>query len=268
MFHPCFIVVLLLIPTSFQEGRGVAAQLALKRDSRPGVDQDEKAAEQSAWEAAEGSSDPQAFETYLEKYPRGQFREAARARLAELLGDDYATLFTKRAEVNEAWAQVERFLERRADLIPVLIGTLQAAGVQEREVYGQIAGARSRLLNALKSAPDGEGGIETPEQRRAIMEADDSFGKAIGRLRPLPEAYPQLLSNELYLKVLDEWAGVENRIKVVKEDYNSAAQEYNAARRRTREADAAERLGFQEEPSFNAGETRPVEPKIKVAPPV
>ena len=268
MFHLCFIVVLVLVPTSFQEGLGGAAQPILPRDSRPGHAQDEKAAEQRVWEAAEGSSDPQAFKTYLERYPRGQFRDAARARLAELLGEDYATLFTKRVDVNGAWAHVERLLERRTDLIPVLITTLQNAGVQEREVYGQIAGARARLLHEIKSAPGGEGGFETPEQRRAVMWVDDSFGKALGQLRSLPEAYPQLRSNELYVRVLDEWAGVENRISVAREDYNIAAQEYNAARRRTREANAAQRLGFQVEPSFNAGEGRPAEPKIEVVPPV
>jgi LemA protein len=240
---------------------------ALPRDSRPGDARDESAAEQGDWESIRQSADPQAFKTHLGRYPRGQFRGEARARLGELLGEDYATLFAERAVVNGAWSQVEKVLMRRADLIPVLIATLQNAGVQELEVYGRIADARARLLNAIHSAPDGESGLETPERRREVIEADGSFGEAVGRLRTLPEVYPQLRSNELYVRVMDEWAGVENRINVAREDYNGAAEGYNAARRRTREAGAAERLGFREEPTFNGGEARPAEPKIKAVPP-
>lgn len=269
MYSLCFSVLALLTPASFQESsRSSTARPALRRDLGVGGAQDEMGVEQDVWKTAEGSSDPQAFKTYLEKFPRGRFRDEARKRLGELLGEDYATLFTKRVVVYAAWTQVERLLERRADLIPVLVSTLQNAGVEEREVFGQLAVARARLLQEIKAAPEGEGGFKTPEQRRSVMVADESLVKALGRLRSLPAAYPQLLSNELYVKMQDEWAGMENRTYVAREDYNIAAREYNLTRLRTREANAAQRLGFPVEPTFNSAASSPSVPEIEVVPPV
>src|SRR5918995_3882767 len=80
-------------------------------------------------------------------------------------GCGYNTLTTKQQNVKGKWANVESQLQRRADLIPNLFEAAKAAGVQEQEVFGQIADARSRLLNATSQPPAGEGGDRTPEQR-------------------------------------------------------------------------------------------------------
>jgi LemA protein len=169
-------------------------------------------------------------------------------------GCGYNTLTTKHQNVRARWADVETQLQRRGDLLNNLAEAAKMAGVQEQEVFGKIAEARSRLLNATSQAPAGEGGDRTPEQRQAIMDADNSFGGTIGRLLVLQEAYPELKSNENFLKLQDEVAGTENRIATARKDYNSAAQDYNTTRARFPTVLSAKLFGFQEEPYFKAEE--------------
>jgi LemA protein len=126
------------------------------------------------------------------------------------------------------------------------------SGIQEQEVFGQIADARSRLLNATEAAPQGEDGDKTPEQRQAIIEANNSFGGTIGRLLSLQESYPQLRSNEAFMKVQDELSSTENRINVARIDYNDAVTRYNTARNSFPAVLTAGLLGFKEEPFFQA----------------
>src|SRR5258705_6105329 len=127
-------------------------------------------------------------------------------------GCGYNTLTTKQQDVKGKWANVETQLQRRADLIQNVIETAKLAGVQEQEVFGTIATARSQLLNATKQAPAGEGGDKSPEQKQAVIDANNSFGGTIGRLLVLQEQYPVLRSNENFLKAQDEVSGTENRI--------------------------------------------------------
>lgn len=262
-----FTFVPLLVPTSSHGRlRGVAQPLS-PQDLRSAQARDEKIAEQNLWDSIKGGSDPQEYKTFLAKYPRGQFRDEARARLGALLGEDYVTLFTKRVSVNERWSEVERQLGRRANLIPLLLDLLREAGVLEREMFGQLAGARSQLLNATNALPQGEVGGKTPEQKRAVIEADGRFGGTLGRLDSLLENYPQLRSNERFVKARDELEGVGNRINVVREDYNRAVRDYNAARGRPQAAGAAERHGFTEEPYFKSEQGQPAEPKVDSARP-
>ena len=169
-------------------------------------------------------------------------------------GCGYNTLVTKQQNVKRSWADVESRLQRRADLIPNLIATAQSVGVQEQEVFGQIAEARSRLLNATGAAPQGEGGDKTPEQKQAVIDAANSFGGTLGRLLSLQENYPQLRSSEAFMKVQDELSGTENRINVAREDYNRAVQDYNTTRSSFPTVIGAKMYGFKEEPYFKAEE--------------
>src|SRR5918992_1062633 len=145
-------------------------------------------------------------------------------------GCGYNTLTTKRENVKGKWANVETQLQRRADLINNLVEVAKLAGIQEQEVFGRIAEARSRLLNATNQAPQGEGGDKSPEQKQAVIDAANTFGGTIGRLLVLQEAYPQLKSNENFMKLQDEVAGTENRIATSRLDYNNATQDYNTTR--------------------------------------
>ena len=123
------------------------------------------------------------------------------------------TLVTKNESVKAAWSQVDIVLQRRADLIPNLVETVKGFALQEQTVFGDIAKARSALLSA-----------GTPEQKIA---ANGQLDGALGRLLVIVENYPQLKSNENFLRLQDELAGTENRIAVERKRYNDALQDYN-----------------------------------------
>lgn len=130
-----------------------------------------------------------------------------------LSGCSYNDLTAKQQGVKGKWANVESAMQRRADLIPNLVKAAQMSAIQEQEVFGQIADARSRLLNATQAPPQGADGDKTPEQKQAVIEANNSFGGTIGRLLSLQENYPTLRSNELFLNVQTELAGTENKLE-------------------------------------------------------
>jgi LemA protein len=123
------------------------------------------------------------------------------------------TLVTKNESVKAAWSQVDIVLQRRADLIPNLVETVKGYAQQEQTVYGDIAKARSQLLSA-----------GTPSDKIA---ANQQLDGALGRLLVIVENYPQLKSNENFMRLQDELAGTENRIAVERKRYNDALQDYN-----------------------------------------
>jgi LemA protein len=123
------------------------------------------------------------------------------------------TLVTKNESVKAAWSQVDIVLQRRADLIPNLVETVKGFAQQEQTVFGDIAKARSALLSA-----------GTPQQKIA---ANGQLDNALGRLLVVVENYPQLKSNENFLRLQDELAGTENRIAVERKRYNDTLQDYN-----------------------------------------
>lgn len=177
-------------------------------------------------------------------------------------GCGYNTLTTKQQDVKAKWANVETQLQRRGDLFNNLVESAKMAGIQEQEVFGQIASARSRLLNATNQAPQGEGGDKTPEQKQAVIDAANSFGGTVGRLLVLQEAYPQLQSNQNFLALQNEIAGTENRVAVSRSDYNTSVQDYNTTRSRFPTVISAKLFGFKEEPYFKADETSKQVPQI------
>lgn len=171
----------------------------------------------------------------------------------------YNSLTTLRENTKAKWANVETQLQRRGDLINNLVESAKMAGIQEQEVFGTIANARSRLLNATSQGPATE---RTPEQKQEIIEAANTMGATLGRLLVLQEAYPQLRSNENFLKLQDEVAGTENRIAVARNDYNTAVQDYNTTRARFPMIITAKLFGFAEEPYFKAEEGAKQVPQI------
>ncbi len=137
--------------------------------------------------------------------------------IALMLGSSFVSrrnqMAIKREAVNAAWAQVDVVLQRRADLIPNLVETVKGYAVQEQIVFGDIAKARSALL-----------GAHSPAEKIA---ANGQLDSALGRLLVVVENYPQLKSNENFLRLQDELAGTENRIAVERRRYNEAIQDYN-----------------------------------------
>ena len=114
------------------------------------------------------------------------------------------------------WSEVQNQYQRRADLIPNLVETVKGFAKQELAVFGEVARARGGLLGAVQS--------KDPEQMAA---ANAQMTGALGRLLAVSEAYPQLKSDQGFLKLQDELAGTENRIAVSRTDYNGAVQQYN-----------------------------------------
>src|SRR4030088_3835342 len=123
------------------------------------------------------------------------------------------TLVAKNESVKAAWSQVDIVLQRRADLIPNLVETVKGYAQQEVTVFGDIAKARSALLSA-----------QTPSDKIA---ANQQLDGALGRLLVIVENYPQLKSNENFLRLQDELAGTENRIAVERKRYNDTLRDYN-----------------------------------------
>ncbi len=122
-------------------------------------------------------------------------------------------MVAKDQAVKEAWSNVDADLERRADLIPNLVETVKGFTKEESTVFGDIANARAGMLNAQGPA--------------AKIAANNQLDGAIGRLLLLTENYPQLRSSDQFLRLQDELAGTENRIKVSRMRYNDAVRDYN-----------------------------------------
>jgi LemA protein len=122
-------------------------------------------------------------------------------------------LVTEKNDIDARWAQVENDMKRRADLIPNLVETVKGYAKQEQTVIGEVANARAALL-----------GARTKED---TINANNQLSGALGRLLVLTENYPQLKSNENFLRLQDELAGTENRIAVDRRDYNEAIKKYN-----------------------------------------
>ncbi|HTC61566.1 MAG TPA: LemA family protein [Candidatus Saccharimonadales bacterium] len=137
--------------------------------------------------------------------------------IALVVGGKYVSarnnMVVKNESVKSAWAQVDVVLQRRADLIPNLVETVKGFAAQEQTVFHDIAAARSALL-----------GAQTPSDKIA---ANGQLDGAIGRLLAIVENYPQLKSNENFLRLQDELAGTENRIAVERKRYNDTLQDYN-----------------------------------------
>lgn len=176
-----------------------------------------------------------------------------------LSGCNYNSLTAGQQNVKGKWANVESNLQSRNDLIPNLVAAAQSAGINEQQVFGQIADARSKLLNAQAAAP---ADAKTPEQREAVIQASNSFGGTIGRLLSLQESYPQLKSNENFLKLQDSIEGTERRLNVARQDYTAAAQAYNTERNAFPGVLTASIFGFKEEPYFQASPESKEAPKI------
>src|SRR5271155_2770606 len=159
------------------------------------------------------------------------------------------TLVAKNEAVKAAWSQVDIVQQRRADLIPNLVETVKGYAQQEVTVFGDIAKARSALLSA-----------GSPQEKIA---ANGQLDGAIGRLLLVVENYPQLKSNENFLRLQDELAGTENRIAVERKRYNDTLQDYNTYVLQFPNSLYAGWAGFKQNPAyFQASEASRATPKV------
>ncbi len=127
----------------------------------------------------------------------------------------YNELVQKDQDVQNNWAQVENQLQRRADLIPNLVETVKGFAAQEKTIIADITSARAALS-----------GAGTPAEAAA---ANDALSGALGRLLVVVENYPDLKSDQTFIRLMDELAGTENRIATARMDYNEMVTDYNKA---------------------------------------
>lgn len=161
----------------------------------------------------------------------------------------YNGLVAMNENVNGKWAQIDNQLQRRGDLIPNLVATVQGIAQQERQVIQSVTDARAKLAGAQGPA--------------AKAEADANLTSALSRLLVVVENYPTIKSDANFRQLFDELAGTENRIAVSRKDYNDAVQGYNAKIKTFPTSIYAGMLGFTSREYFKADEASKQVPKVK-----
>lgn len=139
----------------------------------------------------------------------------------------YNTIPTKQERAEAAWADVQSQYQRRADLIPNLVATVQGAAIQERTTLTQVTEARARAT-AVQVTPET---LSDPAAFQAFQAAQGQLSSALSRLLVTVEAYPQLQANQGFLQLQSQLEGTENRITIARRDYNEAVRDYNTSLR-------------------------------------
>ncbi|MEO8210794.1 MAG: LemA family protein [bacterium] len=170
-------------------------------------------------------------------------------------GCGYNKLVTMEEGVNSAWSQVENQYQRRADLIPNLVSTVQGAADFEKSVLTEVTDARSRVGQVKLSADD----LSDPAKFQQFQQAQDQLSSALSRLLVVSENYPQLKSNENFLQLQSQLEGTENRISVERKRFNDAVQSFNTEVRSFPTLISAKIFGFKEKEYFKsvAGSDKP-----------
>jgi len=169
-----------------------------------------------------------------------------------LSGCSYNQFTTQEEAIKASWGEVENQLQRRNDLIPNLVNTVKGYAAQEKSIIQAVADSRAKLAGAT-----------TPADK---IEAANEQSGALSRLLAIVENYPQLKSNENFMRLQDELAGTENRIAVARGRYNQRIQDYNTLRRRFPANVTARLFGFKEYPYFSAPKEAQAVPKVDFAP--
>jgi len=160
------------------------------------------------------------------------------------------SLVSEREAINGAWSQVDVVLQRRADLIPNLVETVKGFAKQEQSVIDSVTNARAAMM-----------GARSPKEK---IEANDQISSALGRLFVVVENYPNIKSNENFLKLQDDLSGSENRIATERRKYNEVVQKYNTDIELFPNNIAASMFGFKREDAyFKADAASKDAPKVK-----
>ncbi|MFT5144806.1 MAG: LemA protein [Rhodothermales bacterium] len=169
----------------------------------------------------------------------------------------YNGLVSSEEGVEQAWGNVETTYQRRADLIPNLVRTVQGAADFESETLEAVTAARSRATSINLSVDDLGDAAKVEE----YMAAQSALGGSLGRLIAVAEAYPQLQATTAFRDLQVQLEGTENRINVARRDYNGAVRGYNTRVRQLPGSIIASLTGFQTRTPFEAqagAETAPV----------
>jgi LemA protein len=161
----------------------------------------------------------------------------------------YNRLVTLEQNVNKKWADVQSVYQRRADLIPNLVNTVQGAANFEKSTLTEVTNARASVgqvkLDPSKAPTDAA-------QLQAFQQAQGQLSTALSRLLVVSENYPQLRATEAFQNLQAQLEGTENRISVERNNFNTAVQEYNTAMQRFPTNMLNKMFGFKERPFFTA----------------
>jgi LemA protein len=163
-------------------------------------------------------------------------------------GCGYNTLVTENEAVDAAWSEVENQLQRRNDLIPNLVNTVKGFAAQERDVLTSVTEARNR--------------IQVANERGEQIAASNALSASLARLVGVVERYPDLKSDQNFIRLQDELAGTENRLAVARKRYNDAVRAYNTTTRRFPTNLVAGLFGFEGEEYFEAPEAAEAVPEV------
>jgi LemA protein len=144
-----------------------------------------------------------------------------------LAGCGYNTIPTLEEQAKARWADVENQYQRRADLIPNLVSTVQGYAAQEKNVLTAVIEARAKATQIKIDASQ----LTDPDKLKAFQDAQNQLTGALGRLLAVSENYPDLKSNANFLALQSQLEGTENRIAVARRDYIEAVRTYNTALR-------------------------------------
>ena len=160
----------------------------------------------------------------------------------------YNTMVQLSTEVEEAMANIDSSLERRADLIPNLVNTVKGFAAHESGIFKDVTEARKALLSA-KSIDE-------------KATANEALSGALGRLLAISENYPDLKSDKVYIGLMDELAGTENRISYARDQYNSRVKKYNTCIKGFPGSMFAGQFGYEPAVFFKAEESKKAVPKV------
>jgi len=161
----------------------------------------------------------------------------------------YNRLVTLGQDVDKQWSEVENQYQRRADLIPNLVQTVQGAANFEKETLTAVTEARASVGRA--TITPGKAPAD-PETLAKYQQAQDQLGSALQRLLVVSERYPELRANQNFRDLQAQLEGTENRITVARGRFNDSAQQYNTVLKRFPTNLIAGFLGFKEKPYFKA----------------
>lgn len=161
----------------------------------------------------------------------------------------YNGFVNKEEAVQTAWSNVETQYQRRADLIPNLVNTVKGYAAHETATFEAVVEARSKATSINLSVDE-----LTPEKIAEYQSAQAEVRSALGRLIAIAEQYPDLKANQNFLELQSQLEGTENRIAVVRKDFNAAVQAYNVATRRFPARLVAALCGFDSKAYFEAAE--------------
>jgi len=139
----------------------------------------------------------------------------------------YNTIPTLEEQAKARWSDVENQYQRRADLIPNLVATVQGYAAQEKSVLTAVVEARAKATQVKVDASE----LTDPDKLKAFQDAQNQLSGALGRLLAVTENYPDLKSNANFLALQSQLEGTENRIAVARRDYIEAVRAYNLSLR-------------------------------------